>query len=53
MNKLICYIHFLGFVPAMVTYVNANPEREIGSLEALMSAIFSWGFVFGQLIERT
>ena len=52
MNKVIGYIHFIGFIPAMVTYLNERPDAELGWNEVILSAIFSWGFVIGDFLSR-
>lgn len=52
MKDLISYIHFIGFVPALFTYIEANPDKDITGLHVIMSALFSWGFVIAGFIER-
>lgn len=51
MGKLISYIHFLGFIPALSIYSAVVPDSDIGFGEFFVSALFSWGFVFSYLIS--
>ena len=49
MNKLIAYIHFLGFLPALLATENASGETELW--EVIGSIIFSWGVVLAKVCK--
>lgn len=49
MNKLIAYIHFIGFIPAL--YVSRHTVEDGGFANVIFSALFSWGLVITDLLK--
>ena len=49
MNKLIAYIHFIGFFPAYGVTIRANPDG--GFTNLAVSILFSWSVIFWEAIK--